>query len=244
MDNEFEEKIQSISNESSKMFDILSDYIWKSPRLIEVETKIEIEKLDIYFPPSEDADESAFTMMLRQMRWKSEENKLKNVFPNVMAISNLYLILSYFEFCCFRLCLEIESRGGTRLSEVHGYGVNKLLQFLKISGISTEEISFRKQVIASLKIRNCLMHANGIISWTKKDNAELKRIVNTGEYWRHMDGIKGADTMGLVVIIPGSYGEQLNIKNDYAFVVSGYTQRFFVQVCSLAKMINTNGYRD
>lgn len=232
-----ERNIQIISENAYEAFNSLSDYIWKSPRLIESEEKLELAKLKDYFPDSIDPIENTRSMMLRRMRWRKEEHNLKTVFPDVMAVSNLFSVLSYLEFYCFQLCKEVEKNGQSKLSDTRGNGINKLFNFLRDSGIETNKISFWKQIGASIKIRNCLTHANGVVAWAQKDSVELKRIVSTGEYWCRLDGMKIKDGEANVAIISGPYGEQLKIKNDYSFLVSGHAKLFFDQVCMLAEAI-------
>jgi hypothetical protein len=89
-------------------FTDVADYIWKSPRLIESEFKLEIEKLNAYFPVKGDDKQDAQNIKYRKMRWQHERKKLTAIFPYLMATGNLFSIISLFETYCFILCKELD----------------------------------------------------------------------------------------------------------------------------------------
>ena len=73
---EIENQYQKIADRAYLEFTDVADYIWKSPRLIEHETKIETRKLKDYFPNNEEH---------AKLRWHFESNKLNSVFPYLIA---------------------------------------------------------------------------------------------------------------------------------------------------------------
>ena len=66
----------------------VSDYIYKSPRLLKHERTLEQQKLDAYFP---DGGINA------DIRWRYESKKLNETFPRLIAVGNLFAVLSIFE---------------------------------------------------------------------------------------------------------------------------------------------------
>lgn len=82
----------------------VSDYIYKSPRLLTHEKDLEMRKLAAYFP------EGGITADIRN---HYESIKLNVTFPRLIAMGNLFLVLSVFEnyvLTCLGFC-----RNRTRL---------------------------------------------------------------------------------------------------------------------------------
>lgn len=210
-------------------FSDVIDYIWKSPRLIEHETKIEKEKLLNYFPnDNEHADR----------RWKSESNKLNGIFPDLIAVGNLFNALSLFESYLLTLSIEIEENSDKKLKDVKGSGINKLFNFLKMAGIDIEQSPLFHQVEAAIKIRNCFSHACGTLSWSK-ERKELKRIQKSGVFLskehRNTNAQKGDK---ILRIVKSNAGEKLELDNMYSFLLASYLRCFFIDVCDKARYLN------
>jgi hypothetical protein len=62
-------KLHALAHSAYSEFGDIADYVWKSPRLIEAETKLEIEKLKAYFPLSGSRDKDAQAIKFRKTRW-------------------------------------------------------------------------------------------------------------------------------------------------------------------------------
>jgi hypothetical protein len=174
--SQFIDQLRGLSKAAYIEFSDVLDFIWKTPKLIESETKLEIRKLQTKFPLNGDPEHDAMSEKLRRMRWVHEHHKLENVFPYLMATGNLFSSISIFETYCLMLCKVVERNGGLSLSECSGAGLARLFKFCSYAGIDLERAVFRQQVNVAIKIRNCLFHANGLLSWSR-DETELRRTV-------------------------------------------------------------------
>lgn len=67
------------------------------------------------------------------------------------------------------------------LAKAKGRGTSKILAFLEASGIDTFKLSYYREVQVSLRVRNCLIHAEGLLE-LDKDEKSLRRIVAKGRY--------------------------------------------------------------
>jgi hypothetical protein len=163
---------EQLAARASEEFESLSDFIWKAPRLVETEKELDLAKLEQYFPNDPES---------RELRWKYESHKLDHVFPYLIAVGNLFALLSLFESYMLALCSELQSRTLVRLDGVSGTGISRLFRFLRKVGIKPEELRLYRQIQAASKIRNCLIHASGVLSWSL-DNNDLCDLQRTGIY--------------------------------------------------------------
>jgi len=233
---EFDQELYGLACIAHQEFADIADYIWKSPRLIESETKIEIEKLKAYFPLTDDSENDETAKRLRRMRWEHEERKLHGVFPTVMANGNLFTCLSVFETYCLMLCKSIERRSNKLLSDCKGSGISKFFRFLSKVPIDLDQLAFRAEVRSAIMIRNCLFHASGMLEWSR-DSEELRKIVAAraylSEYTRaRISGREFTD----VEIVNGHLGEQLQVTNHYAHVVANYLKFHFTDMCKRTQL--------
>jgi len=166
-------KILELESSARQEFSDASDYIWKSLHFVEHETKLEKNKLIEYFQNDE---ESA------KLRWQLESKKLNNVFPYHISVGNLFSIMSLFESYLFMLSKEIEKETGTRVSLASRRGISGILGYFKSVGVDILTLDLYDQITAAIKIRNCLSHANGILSRSENDELEIKRIQKSGVY--------------------------------------------------------------
>lgn len=220
-------RVAKLRDRADRAFEHLTDYIWKTPRLIEAEEALEREKIESYFPLTErDEKANALNNRLRSLRAAQEIPKLRVSFPSFVASANLMLSASTFEHWCLALCKEIEAQGDAALTDVPGVGVHRLLKFLRRFDVDLDGSKFCKQAIAAIKIRNCLVHANGVVSHMGRDRADLYRIVASHEYVsrRRFDGSERSwpPEEGHVRIVETGLGDQLVIDNEYSWVSSCY----------------------
>jgi hypothetical protein len=162
----------NLAAQASEEFVNLGDFIYKAPRLIDHERELELSKLDLYFPSGG---------MGRELRWESERHKLDHVFPYMIATGNLFALLSLFESYMFALCVGLQKSTPVKLSNVPGTGVNRLFKFLEKVGVTAGQVPLYPQVQAAIRIRNCLIHASGVLSWTHKDDS-LRELQRSGQY--------------------------------------------------------------
>jgi hypothetical protein len=222
----FHEQIQKLASSAHREFCDVSDYIWKSPKLVSHEKKLELEKLQLYFPDRAD---------LRELRWKHEEHKLHNVFPFLIATGNLFSTISLFETYALLLAGHIRDHTGTTIESAKGSGIGRLLNYFK-SFLPIEQLPLSEQVRVALSIRNCMTHASGLLTWSR-DEKEIRRIITTHSYLsqeirqRKIDLHRNFDE---VVIEPTSFGDRLQISNSYSHLVASDLRTYFVEVCDLA----------
>lgn len=220
-------RVAELRDRADRAFEHLTDYIWKTPRLIETEEALEREKIAAYFPiTGRDEKADAFHGRLRRLRTALEIPKLRLSFPSFVASANLMLSASTFEHWCLALCKEIEAQGDAALTDIAGLGVHRLLKFLRRFDVDLNRSKFCKQAIAAIKIRNCLVHANGVVSHMGRDRADLHRIVASHEYVsrRRFDGSVRSWPPGEqhVRIVETALGDQLVIDNEYSWASSCY----------------------
>lgn len=221
------DKYKEIAYEAYFKFEDISDYVYKSQRLIEHETKSEIAKPDDYFPN----DES-----MRELRWKLESTKLKNVFPDLISSGNLFNVLSILETYLMILALELEKNLNKQLLSSKGNGINRIFNFLRYLGINLEEKKYYHQINAAIKIRNCLLHANGMLAWSK-DVIELKRIQQSVIYLSHDH--RDNEKYNKISIVNSVIGERIQIDNNYPFILCFYATEFIVDLCKSASELSS-----
>ena len=219
---------EQLAARASEEFENFSDFIWKAPRLVETERESELAKLELYFPNDPES---------RELRWKCESHKLDHVFPYLIAVGNLFALLSLFESYVLALCIEVQSRTLVRLDSVRGMGISRLLGFLRNAGIKLEDLRLHRQILAAIKIRNCLIHASGVLSWSH-DNNDLRDLQRTGKYLSsEHQGVRTAQGGEDVYLQPSPLGDRLIIRNDYCHILSSYLKRYFVALCESAGQV-------
>lgn len=220
-------------------FSNLADYIWKTPNFIESERSVEEAKLHDYFPITGDEKHDEMARRLRQMRWYLESRKLFVSFPIWAASGNLFLSLALFESYCLRLVKLIEQRSELSLAEVQARGASKIFKFLEKSGIDIFKRSCYRELQVSLRIRNCLIHAEGLLA-LDKDQVSLRRIISKGRYLTR-EHVERRERRGLpldeVRIIASDLGDRIVVSNDYPHVVTTYARDFFIDTAAEAHRV-------
>jgi hypothetical protein len=103
-------------------------------------------------------------------------------------------------------------------------------------GLPYKDSDLYEQVAIALKVRNCLFHASGLLSWSR-DEAELRRLVASREYLsREIRArvTKLGDRYEQMAIQTTPLGDQLRITNIYAHMVSGFVRDHFCDLCNRA----------
>ena len=232
-----DDDLERLALSAFEEFDDISDYIWKSPRFINSETKIEIEKLDAYFPFRGDPEQDEAANRLRKMRWRDEGRKLLRVFPYVMANGNLFTSISVFETYCLLLCKSIEKKTQISLSNYSGSGILRCFNYFAHVPIDLDRVAYRKQVSVAIRIRNCLFHANGLLTWSK-DEKELRRLVAAREFLpKNLRTKKVGKFPGEVMIVSSRLGDRIQISNEYSHDVAYYLKCQFVDLCKHVQII-------
>lgn len=95
MPERVEDWLGSLASDVFTEYTDVADYVWKAPNLIKAEERIERKKLKRYFSEDEAA--------IRSFRWYLESRKLHGIFPVLIALGNLYTVVSLFENYMLRL---------------------------------------------------------------------------------------------------------------------------------------------
>lgn len=167
-----EQKLDLMILRAKQEFNDVGDYIWKIPRFVESEYQVELQKLSSYFPDEPD---------LAKIRWKLESRKLEATFPFMISSGNIFSLTSLFEVYMLMLAKEVDSVAKVELNKTRGQGINKVFSFLKTCNIELNKLILWPQIDAAIKIRNCLMHASGLLDWSR-DEEELRRIVKSSVF--------------------------------------------------------------
>jgi hypothetical protein len=224
----FPEKICELANSAFFEFSCITDYIWKSPRLLEHETTLEKKKLDLYF--SRDTRSA-------DLRWKHESRKLTNIFPYHIAVGNLFSAAALFESYMLLLANLLQDHSGILIGSVKGLGVKRLFSYFKLLGFAPSQVPLFGQVNCGIRIRNCFAHAGGMLAWSR-DRKELIKLESSRIYLSPDDRKRrktSGNDFGEVFITVTPYGAKLQINNDYSYIVSCYFRDYFLKLCNIAE---------
>jgi hypothetical protein len=208
-------------------FNALSDFIWKTPRLLEDERRREDDKLFAYFPDEGDHDTRQRNADLRKLRAYLEGVKLAVHFPEYMAKSNLFMAASAFEFHLLGICEDVQVGTGQKIEATKGQGISRFLRYLRTAGLDPAKIDLYEQVDAILALRNALLHAFGDLKLSR-EAGKIVSIVRALKY------IEPARRKGGGVIDERGRPEaeivndQLQISNHFAFRASAYFSHFLM----------------
>jgi hypothetical protein len=225
-----------IAKEALLEFGDVADFIWKIPKFLRSETELEKRKLEAYFPLSGNPDQDKFANFLRSTRWSHESHKLEHRFPELIGSGNLFTVLALFEAYCLKLGKLIEQRTEHSMQNVKGQGISRIFKFYSIVGIKHTSLPFFEQLDCALKIRNCLVHAEGLLSWSR-DEAALRKIIRDRTFLEPSRRSKKGTIKTRppeVSIIADSIGDRVKITNDYAFDVVWYAKNYFIGAAEIA----------
>jgi len=198
----------------------MADFIWKSPRLIEHETKLEQKKLRVYFPGRPD---------MAEFRWRLESRKLTSVFPYLIAVGNLFTVISSFEVYLLLLHELVKEHVAIKDNLTHGQGATRSINYFKETGVAVSSIALYEQVQAATRIRNCLVHAAGLLP-NSRDEKELRRI-QTKRIYLDRELRKKSPEDERVAIFGTPLGDKLQITNSYSHLACAYARDFFINLC-------------
>jgi hypothetical protein len=225
-----------IAREGMLEFDDVADFVWKIPNFLDAERALEKKKLQAYFPLSGDPDQDKLAKFLRAARWSHESHKLNNRFPELIGTGNLFIVLALFEAYCLKLVKLIEDRTEHRIHKVKGQGISRIFNFYSIVGIKHTTLPFFEQLDCALKIRNCLVHAEGLLSWSR-DEVALRKIVQDRIFTEPKRRSKERNKKSLslrVSVVDGVTGDRIKITNDYVFDVVWYAKNYFIAAAETA----------
>lgn len=223
--------IQSLSDEIRHESARMGDFIWKLPTFLQEQERIEIEKLDRYFPGNK---------ALQDLRWEHEVPKLAQTFPRLVAESGLFSVCSFFEWSLCRLAKVVcEHSDGTSLgleddcAHLVGRGMyERAIAVLKSHKIRREMAARWPQVAAARKLRNCLIHAGGVLIQVDRPD-ELRQIVENHQYFSSDDNSRvNADYAAK--IMDGPLGPQITLPPRFAHALMPYFVEHFEDMCRQA----------
>jgi hypothetical protein len=204
----------------------IQDFIWKSPRLLAHETALEREKLATYFP---DGGLNA------DIRWQNESKKLNETFPRLIAVGNLFSALSVFENYVLLLLKILQENVKDIPKQALGHGVAKHLEATKAYGVDPGGLKYYEQIRVAISIRNCLMHASGLLSAFGKAEALKAQVAqrrymssNTKSFQTERARPPSRD---VVSVEASELGDKLVITNDYSHTVCSYLREYFSALC-------------
>ncbi len=213
--------LKALCQDAHLGFDDTLDFIWKAPEFIALQEQIEQRKLE------EECDD------IRGFRWALESRKLYRVFPMLMATGNLFTSTSLFEIYLLQLAKVLEMRTGQPING-RNQGVTRYLDYLRSLRVDTSAPALWPQVNAALKIRNCLMHASGLLT-DSRDRVDLQRIVSGKIYLSTRHRSRSVEEEGhMVAILHTPFGERLQITNYYAWLQTSYLRDYFLDICERA----------
>jgi hypothetical protein len=195
-------------------FDSAADYIWKAPKLISHETKLELEKLDVYFPNRPD---------LAELRWRHESRKLEHAFPYMIAVGNLLSVASLYETYLLSIARILDRHFGT-LDSCQGQGYNRIHSFFKLVGINYSRLETYPAVEAAISIRNCLVHCSGVLEWSR-DSTKLRDLITRGRYLSPKQRARRLQLSGEfdeVKMVNSHLGDRVQIDNSYSHIACCY----------------------
>jgi hypothetical protein len=99
-----------------------------------------------------------------------------------MCHGNFFTGLSVFEAYVLMRCRAIEDCEILSLKNYGGRSIGKYWKYLSEVPIDLKALAFHEQVLAALALRNCLLHANGVLEWLKNPE-EVRQIVRERKYW-------------------------------------------------------------
>jgi len=228
-----------IARDALLEFGDVADFIWKVPNFLDTETALEKRKLKAYFPLTGNPEQDELANMLRSARWSHESHKLEHRFPELIATGNLFTVLALFEAYCLKLGKLIEQRTERSLLNVKGQGISRIFKFYSLVGIEYVSLPFFEQIDCALKIRNCLVHAEGLLSWSR-DEVALRRSVRDRIFvdpGRRLKRDASRSNPREVSIVSDTTGDRIRVTNDYAFDVVWYAKNYFIAASEAAHLI-------
>ncbi len=210
----------------------ISDYVYKSPRLLTHEKDLERRKLAAYFPQGG---------ISAGIRSHYESVKLNETFPQFIAMGNLFLVLSVFESYVSELLKILQDQNPAVPKLELSRGVKDHLKATKAYGAKPYDARCYEQVHTAICIRNCLMHAKGLLASCRQAD-DLRTRINDCKFLspdlrKRRSERERSSVRDEVTIEGAGSGERLVITNNYASLACSYSREYF---CALCGMLNPN----
>ncbi len=123
-------------------------------------------------------------MALRERRFVHEFGKLLVDFPDFMGSSSFVMVLARLEYFLFLICKDHERASNIRLDQFKdgSRGVRRLLNYVASVSRRYAPDDKLEQVRHAITLRNCVVHANGVVALSK-DEARIREIVAARLYY-------------------------------------------------------------
>jgi len=191
----------------------------------------EMAKLDLYH--SDDP-------IGREIRWMFEGPKHDTFFPTALNYAFVVLVFITLETRLMRVCDVLHEVKGfpVRAKDMSGSGLERYLSYLsKLAGVNRSKLPNWQAVSKLTIIRNCIVHASGIVNYSK-DAQEIRSMVINRSYltkvhrtniekYENREGKKRNDDIEITI---SDNIEKLVVKKSYTHAVSSYARDFLLQI--------------
>ncbi len=227
------DEVKAICYSMYNEYSLLADCVWKFNEQIDELKRIELEKLDTYYPNDDNG---------KALRWYFESQKLEYFFPVTLNYAFLIMVFVTIETHLMKTCdLLYETRKlPLRAKELAGRGLDRYMNYLsKLASVSRDCISIWPQISNLTKLRNCVVHTAGYID-NSKDEKTIRAMVKDMSYLSKEDKERLAlstntqeqdDLHFQSVLIQQIEGrDRLTIGRDYSFAITTYGRDFLNQI--------------
>ncbi|MNE76792.1 hypothetical protein D3C80_1730520 [compost metagenome] len=113
------------------------------------------------------------------------------------------------------------------MSSIKGAGSEKIFNYFRKLGIPPENIAMHEPIKCAQKIRNCLMHAGGLLQLSK-DADTIRTIVERKSYLCSEDRGRYINSSETELVSIGFYfiGEKVSIEHNYPHLLCNYISRY------------------
>lgn len=223
------DELENFSTDCRFDFGLLLDYIWKSVRLVDHETRLESEKLEAYFPNDPARQER---------RWRLEGWKLKESFPFLISQGNFLSAMALFETRLLLLVKILERCVSQRLDDVRGQGTSRSLAFFAALGVLPSRVPAWEQVSAAIAIRNCVIHAGGGLQYFRGQTA-LRAVIAENRFLtpdiRERAKKEGFGKEFVTLFHHQALGERVVISSRYAHRLTGLLRDYLLDLCGAVR---------
>ena len=227
-------QVPSFAVDAYLEFNDLLDFIWKSPNFIDLEISRELEKINFKIPTNASKKEVLDALFYKQFRKEFELRKFKERFPVYLNSSNLFIAASLYELHLLRICQYAEKFTDERIRDQNGQGYSKCSNFLKKIGIRRSSLPHFREAEAAIVIRNCLMHAGGVLELSK-DRDRIKQIANNDDHltdYTRSYNIKNKERFARLEIAEDDTGSKLVVPNEYAHIAAAVLRDHLISVAN------------
>lgn len=211
----------------------VSDYIWKLPEFISHLRAQEVEKLNSYFPADYVGDDRSQVLLARELRMSHESKKIEGDFPLFLASSAFIHSLSFFEYHLLKSCKMLERSGAGDLNRHRGkrHGATGLLGYAADceGALAREDVEIMRGAIA---LRNCLVHANGMVE-ESIDPQYVRKLVRNRSCYRpeRTGGRRGQRGDYEPLIFHDVLGERLFVPIMFTHWLTAIGRNMLISIC-------------